>query len=478
MKHRVIKLVPILLTLLLTVNSTSAQPDLVIKDINVVDVVNGKMIEGQDVVILGDRVFLIRKHSEGKVPFGARVLEGRGKYLIPGLWDMHVHLFDDKLTRDAFMPLFLAHGITGIREMSGDETHLRLRDEIEQGKAIGPRMVVGALVDGPNPWPGGWPELLTADAEEARKLVTRLHSEGYDFIKTYQFLSPSAYRSVHMTARGLGMEVSGEVPMSVSLWEAAAEGHRTVEHLTGVEFACSSEEEKHRLKFRALVEELSANKELKTHVSIWNPSEWEPLASIDPEKCRALYRHLAAQGTWVVPTLAIQKWTAEPDDPELLNDPRSALLPKRLWDPKGAAEFMDPEGRLRPVYLHRLSTLKDLHNAGIGILAGTDLLGGFLVHDEIAKFARVGLSDLEALRTATLNPAKYLGKENELGSVEVGKIADLVILDRNPLEDISNTRKIHAVVAKGRLFTRSDLVRLLAQAKEAVRKEDLKDEKK
>jgi imidazolonepropionase-like amidohydrolase len=440
-------------------------------NVTVIDVRDGVARPDVTVVVSGDRITAVGATDEVEIPPDATVIDGSGKYLIPGLWDMHVHVsHDDSRTRSLYLPLFVAHGVTGIREMSGQSFNLRQREEIAAGTLLGPRMVVGKKVDGPNPWPThpAGRVVKVAHAEEARRVVDSLSAEGYDFVKPYQFLSAEVYRALHEQGRAIGMEVSGEIPMSVSLWEAAALGHPTVEHLTGVELACSGQEEELRVKYRRQAAELAADTTLRTHIPVWNHTEWESLATWDPEKCRALYRHLVAHGTWVVPTLVTLRHVSYPANPDIRNDPRQRYLPPGEWDPEGVADWYDPERRLRPTYEHRLRTLVDLHQAGVGILAGTDFPAGFMLHDELALYVESGLSPLDALRTATLNPARYLGATDSLGTVEAGKIADLVLLDANPLEDISNTHRIAGVVLGGRYFDRQELDALLAQAEAAA----------
>ncbi len=167
-------------------------------------------------------------------------------------------------------------------------------------------------------------------------------------------------------------------------------------------------------------------------------------------------------------TLVVQRLVSYFDDPDIQNDPRQRYLPPGSWDWEGAANWYDPDRQLRPTYEHRFRSIPDLHQAGVGILAGSDMDGGFPQHDELAIFVDAGLTPLEALRTATLNPAQYLEKTDSLGTIEEGKLADLVLLEANPLEDISNTQKIHAVVANGRYLDRQALDRLLSEVEQAA----------
>jgi pimeloyl-ACP methyl ester carboxylesterase len=447
----------------------SAEPTLAFTHVHVVDVASGSVLPDQTVVIAGNRIAAVGPAAGVHVPVGAQVVEAKALYLIPGLWDMHVHSWEEAFMRDVFLPLYVAHGVTGIRELGGQPFNLEQRAAITAGTLLGPRMVVGSpFADGPNPT---FPErsVRVANAGEAHRAVDSLLAEGYDFVKTYKFLSPAAYRALHERGREVGMEISGEIPISVSLWEAADLGHRTVEHLSGVEIACSGREEDLRIEYRNRAEEISADTTLRTHLPVWIRTEWEPIASVDLEKCATLYRHLAAHGTWVVPTLMIQRLISFHADPDLQDHPGQKYLPAGVWDPDADADFFDPERQLRPTYEHRLRTLPDLHRAGVGILAGTDVPAGFTLHDELALYVESGLTPLEALRTATLNPARYLGRTDDLGTVAPGRLADLVLLDANPLEDIRNTQRIRAVVLDGRYFDRLALDEVLAGVELAAR---------
>lgn len=453
--------------LLLSTGINSAQTT-AFTNVTIIDVRDGAAEPAMTVVISGERILEVGQITTTEVPAGAEVIDATGKYLIPGLWDMHIHSEEDDIMRSVILPLYVAFGITGVREMSGSPGILRLQKEVAENELFGPRMVVGSpLVDGPNPT---FPEISIplANAAQAAKMVDSLKAEGYDFIKTYKFLSPETYRALHKRGKEVGMEISGEVPVSVSLWEAADLGHRTVEHLTGVELACSSREDELRLKYRRQAREFAADKTLKTQVPIWIRTEWEPIASVDPERCRVLYNYLAAKGNWVVPTLMIQRLISFSTDPELREHTGQKYLPKEWWDPEATANFFDPDRQLRQTYNHRLNTLRELQKAGVGILAGTDVPAGFTLHEELSLYVQGGLSPLEALRTATLNPAQYLNRTNELGTVTSGNLADLVLLDANPLENIRNTQKIHAVVANGRYFDRQALDKLLAEAEKAA----------
>jgi hypothetical protein len=331
-------------------------------------------------------------------------------------------------------------------------------------------MVVGSpLLDGAYPT---WPDaaVIAIDGPQtARDWVTRLHAQGFDFLKTYNLLSAESYRALHERAKELRMEVSGEIPISVSLWEAAELGHRTIEHLTGVEFACSNKEDELRAAYVSRIESRNADPESDDAKEIWNRSEWEPFESIDPERCIELYRFLAEQGAWVVPTLQIQYMISHGEQPEIENNPNLKYLSKWDRDIEAIANEFDPEHQLRPVHDYRMTVIGDLHRAGVPILAGSDLAGGFYLHEELQRFVEGGLTPVEALRTATTEPAKYLGRSDELGSIGPGKIADVVLLRANPLEDIRNTQEIEMVIFKGQALERSKLDEMLNQLEDDAR---------
>jgi imidazolonepropionase-like amidohydrolase len=457
-----------------------AGQSLAFTDVTVIDVVDGASEPGRAVVVTGDRITAVGAVDGVVVPTGATVIDGRGKFLIPGLWDMHVHMANDVWEpvpwdfhtpaseepdqRDIYLPAYLAFGVTGIRDMSGGLVSLQIRDRIERGELLGPHTVVGSpLLDGPEPmWPDN-PVIRINGTERAREVVTQLDAQGFDFLKPYSFLSAESYRALHGRAQELGIEVSGHVPISVGVWEAVELGQRTVEHLTGIEFGCSRREDELRDGYLARIRALNAESSQQDRLDIFTRSEWEPLQHLEPTRCDALLAHLAAHDTWVVPTLVFQRFISYPDDPAVANDPNLRYLHPDERDAEAVADEFSPERRLRPVYDHRTSMIPQLYRAGVGILAGTDLVGGFQLHAELEIFAEHGLSPLDALRTATINPARYLGRDDALGSIELGKIADLVLLGANPLEDTRNTRRIEAVVFQGHLLDRTRLDRMLEE---------------
>lgn len=453
---------------------------LAITGIDIIDIETGKIHEDRTILVAADRIVDVVPEATYEPGEDVRLVDGHGLFAIPGLWDMHAHMLndvtqpvawdfhqpdaDDAEQRKIYMPLYLAFGVTGARELSGGLASIALRDQIEKGEILGPHLFVGSpLLDGPNPiWPDS--ALISIDSpERAITVVNELHAQGFDFLKTYNFLSPESYRAIHETARILGMEVSGEIPISVSLWEAAELGHRTVEHLTGVEFASSNREEELRAEYVTRIEALNADPASESALEIWNRSEWEPFETLDLEKRAQLFTHLVEHDTWVVPTVVIQRLISHADDPKLANNPNFRYIDRWSRDLMAAADEFDPDRNLRQLHEYRASSIDDLHRAGIGILAGSDHPGGFTLLEELEIFVESGLTPLDALRTATINPARYLEREDELGSISPGMIADIVLLKANPLQNISNTRKIETVIFQGQVLDRSQLDRMLEQ---------------
>ena len=456
---------------------------LAVSSVNIVDVEHGEILENRTLLINTDRIVDIVDHTEFHAIEGVDTIDGSDLYAMPGLWDMHMHMVNDvyepvpwdfhtpspdsKDQREIYLPIFLAFGVTGTRELSGGVASLELREKIRNGELLGPHMFVGSpLLDGAYPiWPDA--AVIAIDGpENAREWVTQLHAQGFDFLKTYNLLSTESYRALHERAKELRMEVSGEIPISVSLWEAAELGHRTIEHLTGVEFACSGREDELRTAYVSRIELRNADPESDDAEEIWRRSEWEPFESIDPERCIELYRYLAEQGAWVVPTLQVQFMISHGDQSQIVNNPNLKYLSKWDRDIEAIAEEYDPEHRLRSLHDYRMTVIDDMYHAGVPILAGSDLPGGFYLHEELVRFVEGGLTPVEALRTATIEPAKYLGRSDELGSIRPGKVADVVLLRANPLEDIRNSQEIEMVIFQGQVLKRPKLDELLKQLEE------------
>ncbi len=458
----------------------SAQPQhnpqprpLVFTHVTVIDATGTPAKPDMTVVIAGDRIAEIGRSGKVRVPKEAQVVEATGKFLIPGLWDMHVHWF----LKDS-LSLFIANGVTGVRQMWGFPIHYEWRKEIENGTLLGPRMIIAStIVDGPKPiWPGS---ISVSNEAEGRQAVTKIKQDGADFVKVYSLLPREAYFAIADEAKKQGLTFAGHVPESVSVAEASDAGQKSVEHVTGILSACSTREE----ELRKGREDAWAN--LPQGQRLPSPARTRPLTRMmletsSPEKAAALFARLKQNHTWQCPTMTVLRSTAFIDDPNFRNDPRLKYMPaafKARWNPTADFRFKErtPEDfeLAKLVYKKQFELIGMMQRAGLEFLAGTDVSNpycfpGFSLHDELALLVQAGLTPVEALQAATLNPARFLGKEKELGTVEKGKTADLVLLEANPLEDIGNTQKINAVVVGGKLFPKASLEEMLANAEAAA----------
>ncbi len=444
---------------------------LAITHVNVVDVKRGHIVGDQTVLVRGDRI--ARVGSTVPVPSGTRTLDAHGKYLIPGLWDMHVHaLFPERL--DSMFPMFIANGVLGIRDM-GTSMPLadiqRLRQEVASGLRLGPRFAAaGPLLDGrPKPLRPNFLAITTP--EQGRAIVDSLKGDGADFIKVYSWLSRDTFLVIASEANKLKIPVAGHVPFSVSALEASDAGLKSMEHLFGVYLSCSSREDELRAEMLKGGPNLGNRDRIRLEAH-------EAADSYDPAKASRVFAHLQKNGTWQVPTLTAVWANAQGFDARVTGDPRLKYIPpsvQQRWSEEAKSSTNLPSG-VAKFYPERLRILGDLHRAGVPVLAGTDeawyqayTYAGFSLHDELGLLVRAGFTPAEALQSATIDPARFLHRDRDLGSIEQGKFADLVLLDADPLSDISNMQKINSVIVNGRVLDRKALDSLLADAENAVK---------
>lgn len=453
--------------------------------VNVVDVTTGEIRRDVTVLIEGTRISRVAARNERtSLPARTRQIQASGKYLIPGLWDMHVHSYLGEQDPDWIDPLLLANGVTGIRDM-GTFIPLtrvrRLREQILAGERVGPRMVIaGPLLNGFNTvWNDG---KGLPDQTELARAVRTLKSQGADFIKIYALMTPETYAQVMQEATRLGLPVSGQVPETIAASEAADSGQRSIEHLDKIVLGCSSIEP----DILAIKEDILRSMPMRADEGFLTqlyptPEEIaQMLGSLDADRCEQLMARLAKTHTAIVPTLVLSHMYSQRHD--ATQDSRIKYVPRAVRQAWGVIDGQIHEGlREHQVLIDMLDEfarqlLRPMYNAGVPLLAGTHtaattpfIYPGFSLHDELQSMVRAGIRPLDALRSATIEPARALGRETALGTVAAGRLADLVLLDANPLEDIGNTQRIHAVLANGRLFDRAALDRLLAQAAERAR---------
>jgi imidazolonepropionase-like amidohydrolase len=458
--------------------STDQRP-LVFTHVAVIDATGAPAQPNMTVVISGNHITALGKTSKVTTPRNARVMDANNKFMIPGLWDMHTHAFIR--SRKSFplyvMYLFIANGLTGVRDMGsagvrddfGDFPYvqdLEWRQAIDAGALIGPRLNLSlTIVNGPpvQGYPRTW--ATVADAAQAREEVIFLKKLGADFIKVYDQLSRDAYYAIADEAKKQGLPFSGHVPILISGSEASDAGQKSLEHDYGVLFGCSTKESQLMAKEEKLygagvgrLRGILPLEDVKTLVD-----------SYSDEKAASLFAGFVRNGTYVTPTLVRASVDRVPEsDPRVVKYFSPAL---REFSYPSSAKQLQSEAleAQRLMYQYHVRIVGAMQRAGVKMLVGTDnSFFGSGVHDELEQLVKAGLTPMEALQTATRNAAEYLNKLGSMGTVEKGKLADLVLLDANPLESIENARKISAVVINGRLLDRKALDLLLAQVEAAA----------
>lgn len=442
---------------------------------SVVDVATGRVQRDQTVLIEGGRIRAVVAARRASVPASATVVDGKGKFVIPGLWDMHVHATGPGLDR-FFLPLLVANGVTGVRDMFGRLAWYDSARALSMRGEVVPRVYgAGHILDGfPAIWPGS---LGVRNADEATRAVDSLAAAGAPFIKVYSRLSPESFRAAVAAGKAHKIPFAGHVPTLVSVEEAVSLGMLTIEHLQLFTTACSSKE----VEIRDEISRTVNTKGWDSAGVVQRGLSASLADSYDRDRCRALAKRIAKSNTWMVPTTVVLRSIAFLDDTALQRDPRLKYMPKFFsasWDPRTDFRFRayTPQTWLtaKRHYEHQREIIRMLHDEGAKFLAGTDLSNpwifpGFSLHDELEHFVSNGFTPLQALQTATLNPAKFLAATDSMGTVAAGKVADLVVLDGNPLSDIRNVGRIHAVVVRGAVVDSAKRVALLAKGEAFAR---------
>lgn len=449
-------------------------PTLAIVRVTVIDATGAAPQPDTTVLIVANRIAAVGPSTSVAVPRGAKTIDASGKFLIPGLVDAHVHLTaagEPVGSRDFIIPLLVANGITTVRDMGGKVEFLKqLRNETNSGRLLGPQVFfTGPYLDGDPP--SFQPSLIVKNAIDAERAVDLLTSEGVDFIKTQSHLDRGSYFAIAAESKKKGIRFLGHVPDRVSALEASNAGQASIEHLTGVLLACSSQED----QLRAAQAAPPSPHESLAHAHIRERAWLQKLLDTQsPEKTTALISAFVANHTWQVPTFPtlVHLGFITPQT-NLASDPRMKFVPqdvKKIWQEGIAAQLkgqMGADFAIREEIIRRsLTIVGQMQQAGVRIMAGTDLpapnvFPGTSLHEDIAYLAQAGLTPMQALQAATKNPAEFLGKLQSQGTIEKGKFADLILLDANPLADIHNTHRIRAVILRGRLLDRPTLDAIL-----------------
>lgn len=450
--------------------------ELLLEGAGVIDLEAGRVVSGVSIGIRGDRIVHVGRPGSMRTTASTVVVDARGKYVLPGFWDMHVHVLHPGVREIAF-PLLVANGVTSVRDMNGPlplaEIEV-LRQHIASGEVVGPRIYApGPLVDGPGRPPSalGDEVLAVATEEEARAAVRRLHGEGADFIKVYNRLNQDLLLAILDEAAALDLPVAGHVPATVAAAVASEAGLRSLEHLQGLLESSSSAGD--RLRERTAMGLALMLQKQRPSAQLVAEIRALRVAIVDeyePARARTLFERLRDNGTWVTPTLVSNRGLLiAPAESRVADDPRLEYLPER-WTASwfgNAPAAAAATGRRQ--FERLVEVVGTLHEVGVPLLVGTDLgvphvFPGFSLHDELALLVRAGLDETAALRTATSAPPRFLGLDDS-GAIASGQRADLVVLDANPLQAIDATRRINAVVLAGRLFRRDDLDTLLELAR-------------
>lgn len=470
----------LLATCILLAPAWAQPPALVFTHATVIDTTGGPEQHDTTVVVTGNRISALGKNV--KIPKNAQVLDATGKFLIPGLWDMHTHIHSPE-----DLQLFIANGVTGLRVMAALPEVSKMRSRIDSGDLVGSRMTIASrLMDGEsdpnqpaaswNPseteiaqeWTdvmkGGRPRsIIVHNAAEGREAVINAKRAGAEFIKVHEDLSREAYFAIAQESRKQGILFVGHVPPLVTALEASDAGQRSIEHLQNILIGCSTRE----------TELLQMAAE---HGASIATIQRATLETFSPQKAVALIARFKKNETWQCPTLTSRFSTrgrAERSSASL--DYISSQIRSRWQRALNAApQPTEEEQAIAKSYDQKLVELVALmRRQGVRFIAGTDVGGAFLVpgfsfHDELAELVKAGFTPMEALQAATIDAARFRGQEKEQGSIQRGKLADLVLLNADPLDNIANTRKIDAVVVNGRLLDRKTLDANLAQVKTAA----------
>lgn len=477
-----------ILCLLLSACAKTSSPNVAIQGATVVDVMDGSLLPGQTVLIAGNHIAAVGTTDEVRIPRDAELVDAAGRYLIPGLWDMHVHSVTGAghvtdtsspsiAPQDWHLPLFLAYGVTGVRNMNdrtGDVT-LKLTNTIKRQLAEGSRrgpprfLSAGPAVDG-DPYLMS-KKVVVRTAAEARAVVDQLASNGADFIKVYENVSREAYFAIIEEARRRHIPVDGHLPFRITPQEAATAGQRTVEHPEAFAAGCSTAADAERERFARVLADYDGPAGSEKLLLMQMHHLRALYDSRDPAACASTFEAYRHNGVAVTVDLLVYHHIVHAE--QILSETaRMRFVPetiRRNWKNFLNSETArEVQSILRPIPALELENVRLANEAGVVLLAATDVdipmgVPGLSLHEELVRLVEAGLTPLAALQAATRNPVRVLGLADSLGRIEPGKLADLVLLDANPLEDIRNTQKIRAVVADGQLYRRADLNRLLAE---------------
>ena len=420
-------------------------------DVNIVRPESNQVELNQTVIVVGSSITELGSSAQIEPPPDAQIIQAEGTWLMAGLTEMHAHVpranEGEQFLRDMLF-LWLANGVTSIRGMNGDPSHLDVRDRIASGDLLGPRLITAGL-----PFMGN----RVKTPEQAEQLVNEHAAAGYDFLKVHMGLSRESYDAVVAGAQTHNMVFAGHVPGDVGLDRALEAGQLSIEHLDGYMPALVSDDA-----------DVSGVRDSLLGLP------YTPF--VDQAKFEVLAQATRNAGVWNSPTLSMAENFVRPLDPEkpapgLIYMPRETV---ETWQQTavGFQKTLAEDPQLGPQYLaYRKQLVKALHDAGAGLLLGSDAtqvfnVPGFSIHEELRLFVEAGLTPAEALTTGTVNPAVYFGLEDRFGIIAVGLEADLVLVSENPLQNLNALRSPVGVMVRGRWMPSEEIEAGLADIKE------------
>jgi imidazolonepropionase-like amidohydrolase len=428
--------------------------DIIIQNVNIVDVETGRIAKNKDVGIHQQVIKKIAIGNQLSASDSTQVIDGKGKYLIPGLWDMHVHFyFPDK----EYLKMYLAKGVVGVREMTG--YRMEWRDSIGKNTNV-PRIIFSSqIVDGPTPWFES--DIPVKDCKQVIQIVQEAKKSESKFIKLLSLVPRDQYMAIVNECNRLNFEFAGHVPYSIGIIEAAKLGQKSNEHLNGLLLSCSTQEKFLHARLDSLLNVVSKEEKLSGIMKMQIMGcTTKALWSFNQAKADSVIHELSKYNMFQCPTLGVKHRFQYNELDWVYTDDRYDFFPppvqKRYRPDAETLKKLKPferELKLQEKLLYQM------HSEGIKIIAGSDQgCAGFNLHDELEYFVNAGLSNAEALQTATINAAIYMHKEQKMGSIDENKLADLVLLNTNPLENIQNTRDIKLVIFKNKIIQPDQLL--------------------